>query len=222
MINLLFSNDRSTPLKVLCLGAHCDDIEIGCGGTILRLREWYPKLEIRWLVLSSNEERRAETFASATRFGLVESDKSVHIEAFRDGYLPYEGAEVKQAIHDHRSEFEPDVVFTHYRNDRHQDHRMVSDVTWNAYRDHLILEYEIPKWDGDLGTPNFFVPLDAAHVESKLSILQQEYCSQQMKESFRLEAFRGLMALRGVEAKSTGGYAEAFYSRKLVVGPTES
>lgn len=222
MISLLFSNDRSTPLKVLCLGAHCDDIEIGCGGTILRLQEWYPKLEIRWLVLSSNEERRAETRASATRFGLVESDKSVHMEAFRDGYLPYVGAEVKQAIHDHGSEFEPDVVFTHYRNDRHQDHRMVSDVTWNAYRDHLILEYEIPKWDGDLGTPNFFVPLDAAHVENKLTILQQEYNSQQMKESFRLEAFRGLMALRGVEAKSTGGYAEAFYARKLVVGPTES
>lgn len=222
MISLLFSNDRSTPLKVLCLGAHCDDIEIGCGGTILRLQEWYPKLEIRWLVLSSNEERRAETRASATRFGLAESDKSVHMEAFRDGYLPYVGAEVKQAIHDYGSEFEPDVVFTHYRNDRHQDHRMVSDVTWNAYRDHLILEYEIPKWDGDLGTPNFFVPLDAAHVENKLTILQQEYNSQRMKESFRLEAFRGLMALRGVEAKSTGGYAEAFYSRKLVVGPTES
>ena len=204
------------------MGAHCDDIEIGCGGTIQRLVEWYPNLEMRWMVLSSNEERSAETRKSASRLGIADPNKSVRIESFKDGFLPYEGAELKQAIHDQSCDFEPHIIFTHYRDDRHQDHRTVSDITWNAFRDHLIFEYEIPKWDGDLGAPNFFVPLDDAHVERKLAIIQEEYPSQASKGSFALEAFRGLMAVRGLESKSPGGFAEAFYCRKMVAGASES
>jgi LmbE family N-acetylglucosaminyl deacetylase len=218
VIPMLFGAERSAPLKALFLGAHCDDIEIGCGGTILRLREWYPNLEMRWMVFSSTDERRAETQNAAARFGIVDTEEAVRIERFRDGYLPYEGVAVKEAMHRQSQDFAPHVVFTHFREDRHQDHRVVSDLTWNAFRDHLIFEYEIPKWDGDLGCPNFFVPLDPTHVAAKLAIIEEEYPSQATKGSFALEAFRGLMAVRGLESKSRGGYAEAFYCRKFVGG----
>lgn len=220
MIPVLFHPDREVPLRVLFLGAHCDDIEIGCGGTMLRLAEWYPRLEMRWMILSSDEQRRAESLASAVRFGLNDPDEAVCIKDFRDGYLPYEGAGVKQAIHEHRHDFDPHIVFTHFREDRHQDHRLVSELTWNAYRNHLILEYEIPKWEGDLGQPNFFVPLDGRHADVKLTILAEAYPSQATKGSFGLDAFRGLMAVRGLEAKAPGGYAEAFHCRKMVAGGT--
>jgi LmbE family N-acetylglucosaminyl deacetylase len=215
VIPLLFDRDREQPLRVLCLGAHCDDIEIGCGGTLLRLREWYPTLEMRWLVLSSDERRAAETRASAKRFGVDPAD--VVTLPFRDGFLPYEGAAVKDAVLARRGDFAPDLVFTHYRDDRHQDHRVVSEIAWNLYRDHLILEFEIPKWDGDLGSPGFFVRLEAAHVEQKLAIVEQEYASQHEKHAFDVEAFRGLMALRGVECRAPSGYAEAFHARKVLL-----
>ncbi len=216
MISLPLVPGRSSGLQVACLGAHCDDIEVGCGGTLLRLREWYPGLRVRWLVLTSDETRAAETRASATRFGLDPAD--VQIERFRDAFLPYEGSAVKEAVVRHRGDFEPDVVFTHHHGDRHQDHRLVSELTWNAYRDHLILEYEVPKWEGDLGTPNLHVPLEPRHADAKLAILEQEYATQRSRASFRIDAFRGLMALRGVESKAPGGMAEAFHARKLLLG----
>lgn len=210
------------PLRVLCLGAHCDDIEIGCGGTLLRLREWNPDVEIRWHVFSGEEPRGSETRRSLVHFGVAPTEEGIRIESFRDGYLPWEGARVKEALHSTWPDFVPDLVFTHYRQDRHQDHRLISDLTWNAYRDHLVLEYEIPKWDGDLGSPNLFVPLDVATVERKLSILEGEYASQRDKPAFDLGAFRGLMALRGVESKLPGGFAEAFHVRKILFSPRES
>lgn len=216
MIPLLFDRDRERPLRVLCLGAHCDDIEIGCGGTLLRLREWYPGLEIHWLVLSSDERREAETRASARRFGVDPSEERVAIERFRDGFLPYEGAAAKDAVLKRRGDFDPDLVFTHYGGDRHQDHRTVSEIAWNLYRDHMILEFEIPKWDGDLGAPNLFVPLEKSHVEQKLEILEAAYASQRDKAAFDPAAFRGLMVLRGVECRAS--FAEAFYCRKLRLG----
>ena len=222
MIPMLLGRDASAPLRVTCLGAHCDDIEIGCGGTLLSLRAQFPQLEMRWLILSSNELRAAEARASAERFGVADPAKHVQVESFRDGYLPYEGAAVKQAIHAHRETFEPDLVLTHYRDDRHQDHRMVSDVTWNAYRDHLVLEYEIPKWDGDLGIPNIFMPLRHEEVEAKLSILHDCYASQHEKDWFQPQAFRGLRSVRGVESHAPSGYAEAFHARKLVLAASES
>ncbi len=223
MIPLLFASAsqaerEARPLRVLCLGAHCDDIEIGCGGTLLRIREWHPDADIRWLVLSSDPRRAAETRASAKRFGVDPSEERVVIESFRDGFLPYEGAGPKDAVLRRRGEFDPDVVFTHYRDDRHQDHRIVSEITWNLYRDHLILEYEILKWDGDLGIPNCFVHLDPAHVETKLRVLQEEYASQHEKAAFDVDGFRGLMAVRGVESRAPGGHAEAFHARKIRIG----
>jgi len=215
MIPLLFDRERAAPLRVLCLGAHCDDIEIGCGGSLLRLREWYPEVEIRWIVLTGDERRAAETRASAKRFGVEPSDGGVVVEAFRDGFLPYEGAAVKDAVLRRRGDFSPDLVLTHYRNDRHQDHRVVSEIAWNLYRDHLVLEFEIPKWDGDLGVPNLFVPLEASHVEKKLAIVREEYATQHEKQAFDLDAFRGLMSLRGVECRAP--WAEAFHARKLLL-----
>jgi LmbE family N-acetylglucosaminyl deacetylase len=216
MIGLSLRASTSGPLRVLCLGAHCDDIEIGCGGTLLRLRASHPDLEIRWHVLTSEPERAAETRRAAALFGLAADDHSVvRIDAFRDGFLPWEGAAVKEAILAGRGAWQPDVVFTHARDDRHQDHRVVSDLTWNAYRDHLILEYEIPKWDGDLGQPSLFVALDEATVARKLEILDTVYATQKRKAAFSLEAYRGLMALRGIEARAASGFAEAFYARKL-------
>ncbi len=209
----------SGPLRVLCLGAHCDDIEIGCGGTLLRLRETRPEVEIRWHVLTSDPERGAETRKSAALFGVVAEDPgAIRIDAFRDGFLPYEGAQVKESILAGRSDWTPDLVFTHAREDRHQDHRVVSELTWNAYRDHLILEYEIPKWDGDLGQPNLYVALDEGTVARKLAILDSVYRTQKNKASFSLDAYRGLMALRGVEARAKTGFAEAFLARKLSLG----
>jgi len=208
------------PLRVLCIGAHCDDIEIGCGGTLLLLRNAFPDLDLRWQVFVSNPERADETRSSASRFGLDGSKESLRIDAFRDGFLPFEGAAVKEALHEGWSGFRPDVVFTHFRSDRHQDHRLLSDLTWNAYRDHLVLEYEIPKWDGDLGTPNLYVPLDHATVEKKLEILRQEYAegSQHGRASFDLDAFRGLMSIRGLESNAPSGFAEGFHARKIVLG----
>ncbi len=216
MIGLSLRAPTSAPLRVLCLGAHCDDIEIGCGGTLLRLRASHPGIDVRWHVLTSEPERAAETRRAAAMFGLAVDDPAVlRIDAFRDGFLPWEGAAVKDAILAGRGDWQPDLVFTHAREDRHQDHRVVSDLTWNAYRDHLILEYEIAKWDGDLGQPSFFVELDEATVARKLSILETVYATQKRKAAFSLDAYRGLMALRGIEARSTMGFAEAFYARKV-------
>ncbi len=216
MIGLGLRLPAAAPLRILCLGAHCDDIEIGCGGTLLRLRAARPDVEIRWHVLSSEPVRAAETRRAASMFGLAGEDPAVvRIDAFRDGFLPWEGAAVKDAILAGRGEWRPDVVFTHAREDRHQDHRVVSDLTWNAYRDHLILEYEIPKWDGDLGQPGLYVALDEATVAKKLSILDSVYASQRQKAAFSLDAYRGLMAVRGIEARAASGFAEAFYARKL-------
>lgn len=216
MIGLQLPTSGASPLRILCLGAHCDDIEIGCGGTLLRLRAARPDCEIRWHVLTSEPARAAETRRSAALFGLDPADRSaVRIDAFRDGFLPWEGAAVKDAILEARRDWSPDLIFTHAREDRHQDHRVVSDLTWNAYRDHLILEYEIPKWDGDLGQPGFYVALEEAAVARKLEILGSVYATQKAKAAFSLEAYRGLMALRGVEARAASGFAEAFYARKL-------
>ncbi|HTO54138.1 MAG TPA: PIG-L deacetylase family protein, partial [Myxococcota bacterium] len=167
--------DPAAHRRVLCLGAHCDDIEIGCGGTLLRWLEECPELDVRWSVFSSDARRAAELFASARRFLGREPDKCVSVCEFRDGFLPWHGAEVKDEFERLKAEFAPDVVFTHFRHDLHQDHRLVSELTWNTFRGPLILEYEIPKWDGDLGSPNAFVPLSEQHVQKKTEILVEEY-----------------------------------------------
>lgn len=208
--------DGKTP-TILFLGAHCDDIEIGCGGTILRLREERPDADLRWVVLSSSPERRKEAEASAARFLGARGASQLVVESFRDGFLPYIGAEVKDAFERLKGEIHPDLIFTHHREDLHQDHRMVNELTWNTWRDHVILEYEIPKYDGDLGRPNVFAPLRADQVEAKVKTVIDAYSSQTDKSWFDADTLRGLMRLRGVECNAPERFAEAFYARKLSI-----
>lgn len=204
---------------VLCIGAHCDDIEIGCGGTILRLLELNPALDVHWIVLCSDEPRRAEARDSARRFLGEAAEKRVQVQSFRDGFLPYSGAEVKEFFESLKRQIRPDLILTHSRADLHQDHRLVSELTWNTFRDHLVLEFEIPKYDGDLGAPNFFVPLSEAQVARKIAHLLGAFASQRDKRWFSEDTFRGLMRLRGMECNAAENHAEAFYARKLVLDP---
>lgn len=210
------ANDRSS--TILFLGAHCDDIEIGCGGTILRLRESMPESDIRWVIFCSEESRRQEALESARRFLGETSVDRVRIESFQDGYLPYCGAEIKDVFEGLKREIDPELIFTHYRKDLHQDHRLICELTWNTWRNHNILEYEILKYDGDLGQPNVYVSVSAAQVECKLKTLMEVYASQASKDWFDAEALKAIMRLRGVESNAPERYAEAFYGPKLLIG----
>ncbi|MCE7985801.1 MAG: PIG-L family deacetylase [Caldilinea sp. CFX5] len=201
---------------VLCLGAHSDDIEIGCGGTILRLLQAYPHLRVYWVVFSAPQQRAAEAMASAAAFLAGAKETHVIIKDFKDGFFPFQGAEIKQNF-EQLKEVSPDIIFTHHRQDLHQDHRLIADLTWNTFRDHFILEYEIPKYDGDLGSPNFFVPLDERTCQQKVSCLLTYFQSQTNKHWFTGETFLAILRLRGIESKAPHTYAEAFYSRKMVL-----
>src|SRR5438046_1871673 len=201
--------------KILCLGAHGDDIEIGCGGTILRWLNEYPTAEIYWIVMGASGGRRAEALQSANLFLANARRKEIVVKEFRDGYFPYMGAEIKDFFEDLKGKYLPDVILTHYRGDLHQDHRLVSELTWNTFRNHLILEYEIVKYDGDIGNPNLFVQLDEATCQEKIGILMDCFKTQQHHDWFTPDAFSSLLRLRGIESK--GRYAEAFYCRKVVL-----
>jgi LmbE family N-acetylglucosaminyl deacetylase len=210
---------RLTGLRqILCLGAHADDIEIGCAGTVLRLLEENPGLDVRWVVLSAAGDRAAEAGRSAAVLLEGAGHADVRVADFRETYFPYLGGEVKAYVAALGAGFEPDLVLTHWREDLHQDHRLVSELTWNTFRDHLILEYEIPKWDGDLGRPSVFVPLEQDVADRKIAHLLDAFPSQSGRDWFDPEVFRGLLRLRGMEARSPSGYAEAFHCRKLVLG----
>jgi LmbE family N-acetylglucosaminyl deacetylase len=200
--------------RVLAIGCHADDVEIGCGGTLIALSRARPGLALTWVVLAAPGNRAAEARASAQAFLADAGASDVRIHEFRDSFLPYAGGEVKE-VFEGLKEVKPDLVFTHTRHDLHQDHRLACELTWNTFRNHLILEYEIPKYDGDLGLPNVFVPLEESLVEEKLRILCEHYASQHSKHWFDDELFRGLMRLRGMESASR--YAEAFTCRKLTL-----
>lgn len=201
---------------VLCLGAHCDDIEIGCGGAILEFIARNPGLRVHWIVLSSNAERAAEAHAAAAQFLEQAADTDVRAETFRNGYFPFIGGEIKDYFERLKADVEPDLILTHQRHDRHQDHRVVSDLTWNTFRDHLILEYEIPKYDGDMGQPNVYIPLSDEQRNRKTAILMECFPSQRDHPWFARETFDGLMRLRGMECNAPSGHAEAFFGRKMV------
>jgi LmbE family N-acetylglucosaminyl deacetylase len=211
----LFPN-AGVPLKILCLGCHSDDIEIGCGGTILRLLSVRKDVEVVWVVFGSNSEREREARDSAALFLSHTTTKEVVVKQFRDGFFPFEGAQIKDCFEELKR-ISPDIIFTHSRKDAHQDHRLVAELTWNTFRNHLILEYEIPKYDGDLGQPNFFVPLDQEIYETKVRYLMEVFASQQSKAWFGRDTFLALMRLRGMECSAASGYAEAFYCRKLMI-----
>ena len=217
MMKLQFHKANQEPLNVLFLGAHSDDIEIGCGGTILRLIREYPDVQITWVVFSALGERGLEARNSADDFLQDVHGKNVIVHEFRDGYFPYRGAEIKDIFERLKQETTPDLIFTHCRHDLHQDHRLLCELTWNTWRDHFILEYEIPKYDGDLGRPNVFVPLTAATCEKKVGLIMETFLSQQGRSWFQRETFFSLMRLRGMECNAPSGYAEAFYGRKMVL-----
>lgn len=200
--------------RALFVGAHSDDIEIGCGGTVLRLLEENPKLEILWVVFSAEGVRRGEAERSAAAFLAGSARHEVRIFDFRGAYLPYQGEAVKDRFETLKP-FRPDVVFTHYREDRHQDHRVLSDLAWNTFRSHLVLEYEIPKYDGDFGSPNFFVPLTAAQCQKKAELVLKHFASQADKQWFSADLFMAVPRIRGMECDAPTRLAEGFYGRKL-------
>jgi LmbE family N-acetylglucosaminyl deacetylase len=206
--------------RVLCLGAHGDDIEIGCGGTVLRMIEQSKSIEFYWLVLSSNPTRAKEAERSANAFLGGARHKTVVVKSFRDGFLPYIGAPVKETFEEIKTIFVPDVIFTHFRQDLHQDHRMVCELTWNTFRNHFILEYEVPKYDADLRSPNFFVPLSDRQARKKVNALMRYFATQRNKQWFSEDLFYGLMRLRSIEGASPTRHAEAFHCRKVLFGKT--
>lgn len=217
MLDLSLLRANAATHRILCLGAHSDDIEIGCGGTMLALLDRCPNVEVRWMVFSANQDRAREARQSADAFLKKSSRSEVIVSNFRDGFFPFCGAEIKESFEALKAAFSPDLVFTHFRDDRHQDHRLISDLTWNTFRDHLILEYEIPKYDGDLGQPNVFVPLEESTCEQKARLLLESFVSQRNKHWFDEQTFLSLLRLRGMEANSPTRFAEAFCCRKLVL-----
>ena len=212
MLKLSLGNAK----RILLLGAHSDDIEIGCGGTILKLAKSNPKLEIVWVVFSAEGARRREARASAQLFLKEVSQSKIVLKNFRTSFFPAQGESIKKFFETLKRSFNPDIVFTHYREDRHQDHRLLSDLAWNTFRDHFIAEYEIPKYDGDLGIPNLFVPLDEAICRRKAQHLCRIFGTQKSRHWFSEDTFLALMRLRGVECASR--YAEAFHCRKMTCG----
>jgi len=202
--------------RLLCVGAHSDDIEIGCGGTVLKLLEMHPNLSVDWIVLSADAEREREARASAAHILGADRPGEVRVEAFRERYLPYD-PEVKEYFDAIGREISPDIVLSPWRDDAHQDHRMASELVANTFRDQLILEYEIPKYDGDLGRPAVYVQLTSAQADAKVAAIREGFPSQAERPWFSDETFLGLMRLRGIESRSPDGYAEAFHCRKLVL-----
>lgn len=217
MIRFDFKATGSNNLTVLCLGAHSDDIEIGCGGTILRLAEQQPGTVFHWVVFSAIGVRETEARRSAELFVGPAALKEPIFKNFPDGFLPYEGAKVKAVFEELKQVIHPDIIFTPNLKDAHQDHRLIAELTWNTFRDHLILEYEIPKYDGDLGQPSLFVPLEDEMCQTKVRHIMDAFQSQHNKRWFQPNLFLSLLRLRGMECNSPSGYAEAFYCRKLVL-----
>ncbi|HWQ52576.1 MAG TPA: PIG-L deacetylase family protein [Bryobacteraceae bacterium] len=204
------------PLRILCVGAHCDDIEIGCGGTIMRLLECHPGSVVRWVVFTSGGNRAAEAEASARLFLERAGESHVEVLAFRDAFLPYTGVEVKERF-ESLKQAAPDVIFTHCREDLHQDHRFLNELTWSTFRNDLILEYEIPKYDGDMGRPNFFVPLTEPLAVRKVRYIVDSFQSQNGRHWFSEDLFLSLLRLRAIECGGSDRYAEAFYCRKGIL-----
>jgi LmbE family N-acetylglucosaminyl deacetylase len=204
-------------LSVLCLGAHSDDLEIGTGATLLSMMDRGIDLAVHWCVLSGVGEREREAKASAADFLSKVASAQIEVLAFKDGFFPEQGDAIKSWFEILKARTNPDLILTHYRDDAHQDHRQVCRLTWNTFRDHCILEYEIPKWDGDLGRPNFYVPVSAEALRRKIELLNVHFGSQRSKQWFDSELFLGLARIRGMECRAPERYAEAFFARKLLV-----
>lgn len=205
------------PLRLLCLGAHCDDIEIGCGATVLKLLEECPGASVRWVVFTGSAQRQAEAKAAAAAILAAAGETRLDLLSFRESFLPQAWGAVKEEFERLKAEFTPTIILTHAHHDHHQDHRVVAELTWNTFRDHLVLEYEIPKYEGDIGNPNLFVPVGTSHAETKVATLMECFASQGSRAWFDPATFLGLMRLRGIGCNAPSGYAEAFTARKLVI-----
>jgi LmbE family N-acetylglucosaminyl deacetylase len=205
------------PLSILCLGAHCDDIEIGAGGSLLRLLSERPRSSVHWAIFSSTPEREQEARGSAADFLAGAGRAQVEVHAFRESFFPSAGAGIKEEFEKLKRALKPDLVFTHRTDDLHQDHRTVGELTWNTFRDHLIAEYEIPKYEGDLGRPNLYVPLPRALALRKIELLQKHYRTQAARAWFKAENFEALLRLRAIECNAPDGFAEGLYARKLAL-----
>lgn len=218
MLRLSLGDPRtSESLHILALGAHADDIEIGCGGTIMRLLDERPRTVVTWVVLTALGDRGREATESADKILAAAGEWTVITKEFRDGFFPYIGASLKDFFEDLKRSCSPDLIFTHRKRDLHQDHRLVSELTWQTFRDHLTLEYEVPKYDGDLGSPNVFSVISEQHSRRKIDHIMTSFPSQQHRRWFAEETFLSILRLRGIEANSQTGYAEGFYCRKLVL-----
>ncbi len=204
-------------LSLLCLGAHSDDIEIGAGGLLLNLMARGVDLDVVWCVLSADGKREQEARCSAADFLSEAASANVEVKTFRDAFFPDEAGAIKSYLEELKSRVSPDLIITHRRDDEHQDHREICRLTWNTFRNHLILEYEIPKWDGDLGRPNVYVPVSARELQRKIDLLNAHFGSQRSKDWFDAEVFRGLARIRGMECRAPDGYAEGFFARKLAI-----
>jgi LmbE family N-acetylglucosaminyl deacetylase len=215
-LGLKHLSDRRS-VRILCLGAHCDDIDIGCGGTLLSILERHQRCQVTWVVMGSTPVRERELRASARQFLRRAASVNVIVHRFRDGFFPAHYLQIKEVVESLKKLPDPDLVFTHQRDEWHQDHRLVAELTWNTFRKHLILEYEIPKYEGGLTTPSAYVPLTRAQVERKISILWRCYRSQHAKPWFTADTFRALLRLRGLESGGDSGWAEGFHTRKLLL-----
>jgi LmbE family N-acetylglucosaminyl deacetylase len=204
-------------LSVLCLGAHSDDIEIGAGATLLSMMERGIRLQVHWCVLSGAGDREDEARASAADFLAKATSTQVEVMPFRDGFFPEQGDAIKSWFEELKGRTNPDLILTHRRNDAHQDHQQVSRLTWNTFRNHCILEYEIPKWDGDIGQPNVYIPVSSGSLQRKIDLLISHFGSQGSKQWFDAETFLGLARLRGMECRASERYAEAFFAHKLTL-----
>jgi LmbE family N-acetylglucosaminyl deacetylase len=217
MLRLAIDLPHGRPLEVLFLGAHSDDIEIGCGGTALSLIQNYSNICITWIVFGAKDVRAQEALDSAQSFLAPVEEKNIIIRDYKDGFFPYIGADIKGYFEELKRVVSPDLIFTHYRQDLHQDHRLICELTWNTFRDNLILEYEIPKFDGDIGAPNLFFPLEDLIVQQKVTLLMEHFKTQANRHWFNEETFLAILRLRGIESRAPSKLAEAFYGRKISI-----
>jgi LmbE family N-acetylglucosaminyl deacetylase len=222
MLRMKFELDSGHPLKVLCLGAHSDDLEIGCGGSILNILKSHADIELNWIVFSASGKRAKEAINSANLFLSNAKNAAVEIQKFKDGFFPYDGRKIKAYFEKLKNKIEPTLIFTHTRGDLHQDHRLISELTWNTFRNHLILEYEVIKYDGDLGAPNVFFHLSEEECQKKVEYLMKAFKSQKRRAWFTEDALMSIMRLRGLESNSPEKFAEGFYCRKMVATPKPS
>jgi LmbE family N-acetylglucosaminyl deacetylase len=220
MMRIKLESDQG--IKILCLGSHCDDIEIGCGGTLLSILQKSKNVEVQWVVFSSDPIREKEARSSADIFLESAGRKTIKVEKFRNGFFPYVGGKIKDYFEEMKESTSPDLIFTHYHNDLHQDHRTISELTWNTFRSHLILEYEIPKYDGDFGTPNLFVPLEPSICHRKVDNVLKSFKTQGDKHWLTEDLLFSILRIRGMECVSMTKYAEAFYCRKITLEISES